>query len=321
MSETWDPGKAISKRSYQRIVSEAVSKAISRSEGMLDARTSIEYVDIVQAIADTGFLRSAIDKGLKHGDPKVRDLIGQFLLDLGLTNVAPPRPAPAAEAEPRLPEPPPPAEPREIPVLPPVEARELPAPPPVEPKREPDEESRTRTLMAVNQPPEPSPAPVRPAPVLSAPTSGRKKIDDLTAEDFGITDAAKFEEWQDAVRSARKNGNVMGIVTVGVIVLVVLSTGVLLLPGALPIFLGYWLINRKANALAKELGITPRALRAALKGKPVVPVSAPRPSQPAPAALQCPHCRAGYDLRDYSPEATVWKCSSCHGELPKEPAS
>ncbi len=310
MSDTWDPGKAISKRSYQRIVSEAVSKAISRSEGALDPRTSIEYIDIVQAIADTGFLRSAIDKGLNHRDPKVRDLVGQFLLDLGLTDIAPPRTEPVIESEPRRPQPPPP-----------VGLRDVPVPPPVEPKSEPDLESRTRTLMAPLSPAPPSPSAARAEPVISTPTSGRRTIDSLMPADLGLEETPKFEEWQDAVRNARRNGNIMWAVTAVVIVVVVLSTGVLLLPGALPILLGYWLVNRKANALAKELGITRQSLRAALKGKPAVRTPVPRANIQVSVPEKCPHCSAEYDRRDYSPEATVWKCSSCHGELPKEPAS
>ncbi len=467
MTDPMNPNRPLPKSSYQRIVGEAVSKAILRSEGVLDARTSIEYIDIVQAIANTGFLRSAIDKGLQHRDPKVRDLIGQFLLDLGLTNIAPTRPAPVSGTEPFRPQAPPVPEPRAIP-----------AAAPAAPKSAPAEESRTQTLMAVNPPvapggetqfplevknllrlhgdrhrfsleaeslglaghlkafgvgllgfivisviaaavivslgnrrPSPVPgllalaggiaawvlmgrflkrraaarlssaedrlasavkdleqafprqtsefggpaafldrsrtvdisvlldqrlsgAPAGPAaaaaqpvartePVISAASGGRRTIDSLTVADFGLTDTAKFEEWQTAVLKAKKNGNIMGIVAVVAIVLIVLSTGVLILPGALPIIIGYWLINRKANALAKELGITRQVLKAALKGErpgvsPKLSTPATAPKATSQVIRKCPHCQTEYDVREYTPEATVWKCSACRGELTKE---
>ena len=96
----------------------------------------------------------------------------------------------------------------------------------------------------------------------------RKKIRELTAEDFPGIDEQKFNEWKAAVLSANNASIVVLIllVIINIITLAVLQAFVL---GGLLLFVIFILINIKPNRLFKQLGITRQDLRRAIKGEKV----------------------------------------------------
>ena len=85
-------------------------------------------------------------------------------------------------------------------------------------------------------------------------------------------------------------------IAAAIIVIILVATGTLLIPGVVPLLIALWLINRKANRLGKELGITRASIKQALAraklagprsppvGAPPAPVARPAPASPQPAA-------------------------------------
>ena len=89
-----------------------------------------------------------------------------------------------------------------------------------------------------------------------------KKLQDLTAEDFPGIDHDKFYEWKSAVQSANTYTAVIFIALIIVNVILFATTGRIMLGGLLllaPLFL----INRKPNRLAKDLGMTRQRIKEA----------------------------------------------------------
>ena len=122
-----------------------------------------------------------------------------------------------------------------------------------------------------------------------------KKIKDLKPPDFPGVDTQKFYEWKQVTESASTKVNIVApfslIVT---IVFGIMSGGV----GAI-IGLGLWvwivyLINRKPNRLARELGITHEAIKRARQGIPTEPI---KPTEKKESFLQS--------------EEPMKKCSQC----------
>jgi len=96
----------------------------------------------------------------------------------------------------------------------------------------------------------------------------RKKIRELTVEDFPGIDEQKLNEWKAAIQSANNASIVILIILiiVNIITLAVFQSFIL---GGLLLVLAFVLINIKPNRLFKKLGITRQELRRAIKGEKV----------------------------------------------------
>jgi ABC-type multidrug transport system fused ATPase/permease subunit len=92
------------------------------------------------------------------------------------------------------------------------------------------------------------------------------KFKDLKPSDFPGVDAQKFYAWKEAAEKATKRLNIFWIVYIIAIIIILITTGVFVIIGILPLFLILYLINRKPNRMAKELGITATSIRRARQG-------------------------------------------------------
>lgn len=90
----------------------------------------------------------------------------------------------------------------------------------------------------------------------------KRKIDELTADDFPGVNVEKFDEWKQAVKEASKNTGIALTVLV-IINIILITTGIGIILGGLLLVLVFSLINKKQNRLAKELGITREKIRLA----------------------------------------------------------
>lgn len=93
----------------------------------------------------------------------------------------------------------------------------------------------------------------------------KRKFQDLTPDDFPGVDPVKFEEWKKARKDADRNLIIFLIffLLINVIIFIVLKS---LWLGGLVLILIIYFINKKFNTLTKELGITGKMIRQALKG-------------------------------------------------------
>ncbi|MFO7611945.1 MAG: hypothetical protein R6W99_05580 [Clostridia bacterium] len=96
-----------------------------------------------------------------------------------------------------------------------------------------------------------------------------KKLSNLVPEDFPGVDPDKFEEWKQAqIKASRNSTIVFGVLTVVVVISIYafdisgFAPAILII--ALIAVLGV-MINKKANGLAKELGITKDMIRKATR--------------------------------------------------------
>jgi|GEM_PF-2536204 len=94
---------------------------------------------------------------------------------------------------------------------------------------------------------------------------GRKKFKELTAEDFPGVDPEKFNEWKQAVQYTNKSTILVLVVLLVLNVILFLAMGGFMLGGILLVVV-IFLINRRPNRLAKELGITRDAIKRARAG-------------------------------------------------------
>ena len=146
-------------------------------------------------------------------------------------------------------------------------------------------------------PPAPTPAAV--GVNLNGPrktASVKKSLQDLEASDFPGVDAGRFSEFKQAVAAAQRSMWICLGIAAAIIVIILVATGTLLIPGVVPLLIALWLVNRKANRLGKELGITRASIKQALAraklagsrsppvGAPPAPVARPAPASPQPAA-------------------------------------
>jgi ABC-type multidrug transport system fused ATPase/permease subunit len=96
----------------------------------------------------------------------------------------------------------------------------------------------------------------------------RKKIRELTAEDFPGIDEQKLNEWKAAVQSAN-NATIVVLILLVIINIITLAVAQTFILGGLLLFLVIALINIKQNKLFKQLGITRKDVRRALRGEKV----------------------------------------------------
>ena len=89
-----------------------------------------------------------------------------------------------------------------------------------------------------------------------------KKFKDLTAADFPGADAAKIDEWKQAVQNANTYTVVLLVGLVVVNLILYLTTGSIMLGGLL-LLLIFFFIWRKPNRLGKELGMTRQKIKEA----------------------------------------------------------
>ncbi|MBN2559298.1 MAG: hypothetical protein JXB33_11140 [Clostridia bacterium] len=96
-----------------------------------------------------------------------------------------------------------------------------------------------------------------------------KKLKDLVPEDFPGVDSAKFEEWkQEQVKAARNSTIVVWGITAAVLIAIFVFDVYGIIPAILAIALiavSGILINKKANDLARELGITKEMIKKATR--------------------------------------------------------
>ncbi|MFO7611543.1 MAG: hypothetical protein R6W99_03525 [Clostridia bacterium] len=96
-----------------------------------------------------------------------------------------------------------------------------------------------------------------------------KKFSDLVPEDFPGVNPEKFEEWKQAqIKAGRNSAIVLGVLTVVVLISIFVFDISGFFPAILIIALiavSSILINKKANGLAKELGITKDMIRKATR--------------------------------------------------------
>ena len=93
-----------------------------------------------------------------------------------------------------------------------------------------------------------------------------KKLKDLEPYDFPQVDPQKFYEWKKAAEKASKRLNIFWIVYILLIIIMLITTGFLVIIGIIPLFLILYLINRKPNRMVKELGITAASIKRARRG-------------------------------------------------------
>jgi hypothetical protein len=96
----------------------------------------------------------------------------------------------------------------------------------------------------------------------------RKKIRELTTEDFPGVDELKLNEWKAAVQGAN-NASIVVLVLLVIINIITLTVMQAFVLGGLLLILVLALINIKPNRLFKQLGITRQDLRRALRGEKV----------------------------------------------------
>jgi hypothetical protein len=99
------------------------------------------------------------------------------------------------------------------------------------------------------------------------------KFKDLKPSDFPGVDAQKFYEWKEEAEKAARRLNIFWIIYIIAIIIILITTGFFVIIGILPLFLILYLINRKPNRMAKELGITAASIRRARQGLPNPPLS------------------------------------------------
>jgi hypothetical protein len=93
-----------------------------------------------------------------------------------------------------------------------------------------------------------------------------KKLKDLKPSDFPWVDPQKFYEWKEAAEKAERKLIIFWIIYIISIIIILITTGFFVIIGILPLFLIYYLIKRKANRMAKELGIASTSIKRARQG-------------------------------------------------------
>ena len=121
----------------------------------------------------------------------------------------------------------------------------------------------------------------------------KKNFEDLTLEDFPEikVDPSKFEEWKEVRETMNSNLKLFWISFFIINLILFISLGAILWGGILLLFILSF-ITKKFNRLSKELGITQKMIKAALKKE-----------------------YAADNMVSYSSE---YQCSECKKPLPKD---
>jgi hypothetical protein len=109
----------------------------------------------------------------------------------------------------------------------------------------------------------------------------KRAIEELQVSEFPGVDPSGFDDWKEEATKAWGRTKVTLIILLVVNVILVSTMGAVAL-GGLPLLLVLYLVNRKANRLLKELGITGAEVMNARKNPPL--------PAPAEAMKKCSRC-------------------------------
>jgi hypothetical protein len=94
----------------------------------------------------------------------------------------------------------------------------------------------------------------------------KKKIEDLTPEDFPELNPVKFEEWKKLRVQTNRNVIIFFACFLLINIIIFIAFGAIWFGGLLLILILYF-ISQKVNKLTKELGLNPKRINQALLEK------------------------------------------------------